>query len=85
MRLKRIYRVVHHKNREYRYGIHEVVTTAEGKLVSVSERPLSMTGMSIEEILDMLEQLLETVDQPAMDYDLFPAIEWDLPEAIHQQ
>lgn len=82
MKLKRNYRVVAHKRREYQFAIHEIVTAEDGRLLSVTERPVALAGMSVEELLDMLEQMLETVDHPALDYDLFPAIECELSEAI---
>ena len=72
---RRGYRVIRHENRSYRFALHEVVYNSDGRLHSVSEEPLTLTGMSIQEIMDILELALDQIDRPAVDFDLFPEIE----------
>lgn len=55
-----------------RFGIFEALYGEEGELVFVSELPVAPTAKTVEELKFILQEYLEALEQPIVQFNDFP-------------
>jgi hypothetical protein len=64
------YRVINNSLHAF-YNIHEVYYDENGKVMGISENPVSPMSESISELIDILEQYKSAIEKPILFCDEF--------------